>query len=82
MMEMPRSAFGEGEILARSAEAKACPHCGMPVTLHMSKQDTLVDFACPPESPCRGTGLITVCLPEHLDEALEAWNRRTDPVPS
>lgn len=56
---------------------RPCPNCGMDVEL-VQKSDRLLAFVCPPESPCRGSGLFTCADADKRDSAVEAYNRRSD----
>lgn len=54
---------------------KPCPNCGMDVEI-IQKGDRLLAFVCPPDSPCRGSGLFTCADADKRDSAVEAYNRR------
>jgi len=53
-----------------------CPFCGHEVTINFSEKTRVANFACPPDSSCIGSGLLSCFLEENLDKAIEAWNKR------
>lgn len=55
-----------------------CPHCGMKVIIKPSPDGIL--FVCPPDSPCRGSGLFNAALAGTENTAIAAWNRRANTV--
>ena len=62
-------------------ELKPCPFCGGKTKIFQGSDDRLRGFVCD-RKPCAGSGMYFTFLVDKQDDAIKAWNTRSDLIPA